>query len=356
MEKFKPNLIPNNPKDNSFNIHEAIEKKGGYHEYIITLKKDGVRTQFLNGDVLSRALKSPGSNTIKEIYGKFAQIFKELNISLDGEFYSHGMKFNAIFRFYSKSDVTTEEYKAQLQKEYSKNPEKFKKDYDFLDIPFLTTWHESLKIHIFDGIVLDRPDLLGYEERMEEIKKRIFSQRIPNFHNHFVFTLNHAVNSKDELNELYEKSLLMGYEGLVLTHREHQYKMGRNTLNESTILKMKDDAIEFDAVVLDVVEATSVKDGVEKTINELGRSVTSKKKGDRENSGIAKGFKVQYIDDNGTCLGTFTVSLRGFDNETRKSMFLNKAAFIGKHFTYTGMHAVKDFPRHAFFKNWRDEK
>ena len=356
MKTFKPNLIPNTPKDGSFDITKAVEKNGGMQNYIVTLKKDGIRMQFIDKKVLSRALEPMRSKTIIEKYSKFAEIFDELKISVDGEFYSHGMKFNAIFRFFSKSSVLTDEYKAQLLKELTKNPAKFKKDYDGLDIEFLTTWHKSLKVHIFDGTVLDRPDLVGYRERMQEIKRRISLARIPDFNDLFEYSIFYRGLDISVLNYVYQTALNNGYEGLVLTHVDHQYKFGRNSLKEGTILKMKDDAIEFDGVVLDVEEATSVKDGVEKTTNELGRSVTSKKKGDRVNSGIAKGFLVEYTDCHGVVLGTFTVSLKGFDHEERKAMFLNKTDFIGRHFTYTGMNAVKDFPRHAYFKNWRDAK
>jgi hypothetical protein len=37
-------------------------------------------------------------------------------------------------------------------------------------------------------------------------------------------------------------------------------------------------------------------------------------------------------------------------------MLENKEEFIGRHFMYTAMKPVKDLPRHAYFKNWRDEK
>jgi len=104
---------------------------------------------------------------------------------------------------------------------------------------------------------------------------------------------------------------------------------------------MKNDGLEYDGVIIDVVEATSVKEGVEKTTNELGRSVTSKKKDDREASGIAKGFVTAFLNDAGEHVGDFTVSLKGFDNKTRKEMFLYKEDLIGKHFKYTAMKAVK---------------
>lgn len=219
----------------------------------------------------------------------------------------------------------------------------------------MTKFHDDLQIHIFDGFLTDASEIQGYEKRIKEIQKRIIDSGVWN-NIHFRFQNQFEAKDKEDLERIYSLALEKGYEGLVLTHKDHKYKFGRNTLKEGTLLKMKDDSIEYDAVVIDVAEASSVKEGTEKTTNNLGRSVTSKKIGDREASGIAKGFKVAYLTEDGTCLGIFTVCLRGYTNEERKDLFTNKAKYIGKHFVYTGMKPVKDFPRHAYFSHWRDTK
>ena len=356
LKKFKPNLIPNNPKDGSFDIEKALNKNGGCENYIALLKKDGARLEVIDEKLLSRSLKEPSSDLVKDKFEGLVALCHDLKIVLEGEFYAHGFKFNTIMRFFSKSDVTTTKYRQELEKEFSKNPNKFAKDYDSHSIEFLTQFHDELKFWLFDGYVLDRPDLVGYAERMEEIISRLSSSTENLALNHIVFPEFMYFNNTENLNELFQLSLSEGYEGLVLVHKDHKYKFGRNSLNEGTLLKIKNDDLEYDGVVIDVVEATSVKDGVEKTTNELGRSVTSKKKDDREASGIAKGLVTSFINDKGEDLGTFTVSLKGFDNEQRKEMFINKDQFIGNHFKYKAMTPVKDFPRHAFFDCWRDEK
>jgi hypothetical protein len=109
--------------------------------------------------------------------------------------------------------------------------------------------------------------------------------------------------------------------------------------------------LEYDGVVIDILQATSIKDGVERTTNELGRSVTSKKKDDREASGLAKGFVVEYEG-----LGTFTVGLKGFSNEAKRKLLKNKSQYIGRHLKYKAMAPVLNFPRHAYFDCWRDSK
>jgi len=355
LKVFRPNLIPNNPKDGSFDLDKVIMKNGDYDQYYINKKKDGVRLQLLDGLVLSRALKVPGSKLVIERFQDIAIELKRLNIAVDGEFYMHGIKFNSIFRFFTKENVESIDYHTELVKAFRKDPEKFRKDYDSLSIDFLTNFHLELQIHIFDGLVLDRTDLVGYEERMSEIRKRMKeSGLIKNIY--IEMTPPYMVVSKERLQDLYEEALEEGYEGLVLTHRNHEYKFGRNSLTQGTLLKMKDDALEYDAVVLNVLEGTSIKEGIETTVDKLGYSETSKKKDDRELSGLAKGFLVSYTKEDGTNLGEFIVGLNGFDNEAKRELLINKENYIGRHFTYTAMVPVKDFPRHAFFKNWRDEK
>lgn len=352
-KKFKPNLIENAPKDGSFTkeMREAlISKHGGIEKYIILRKKDGCRMEFGAGlSILTRSLKPVRSALVNLRFNRFQQVCISLNILVEGEFYAHGMKFNEIFRFFSKSDVTKPEYTTELTKMLTKNPKAFEDKYRGRDIEFLTTFHKDLEFWMFDGIVLDRPDLIGYQERMKEITSRLQAYDLAEMC--VVEPEILPIKSFEELYEKYDLALASGWEGLVLTHEKHPYKYGRSTLKSGTLLKLKDDTLEYDGVVLDVPESTVVKEGVEKTINELGRSVTSKKKGDRVPSGLAKGFTVQFKD-----VGTFPVGLSGFDNEAKKELLENKEKYIGRHFRYTGMLPVKDFPRHAYFESWRDEK
>ena len=353
IKKFKPNLIPNNPKDGSFTKefrNAIIEKNGGIGEYLATYKKDGCRLQLgLGPEILTRSLKTPQSVLVKQRFSELNALCAELGIAIDGEFYMHGLKFNEVFRFFSNTDVTRPEVRLQLEKELAKNPNKFHKDYDGRSIDFLTTFHDELKFWLFDGIVLDRPDLVGFEERMEEIFSRLSKHPLNELP--IVIDSFTKFETTEQLDKLFDMVLSRGWEGLVLTHKDHQYKFGRNTIKQGTILKLKDDNREYDGIVLDVEEATQVIEGTAKTVNELGNSKTSKKKGDREPSGLAKGFVVQFEN-----LGTFTVGLRGFDNEAKRELLVNKQNYIGRHFKYSGMPPVKDFPRSVYFDTWRDEK
>jgi hypothetical protein len=355
LKEFKPNLIPNNLKSEVTDFDKIILKNGGYSKYCILKKKDGCRVELIDGEVLTRALKSPGSQLVIDRFKPIAEEFKKLNILVEGEFYMHGLKFNSIFRFFSKENVESPKYRLELEKALKKDPEKFLKEYETTNINFLTEFHTDLKLHIFDCIILDRPDLTGFFERIYEMIRRVMSSHLYESTS-IVLPILEEIHSKEHLETVYQKSLEEGYEGLVLVHQNHEYKFGRNSLNQGTLLKMKEDSLEYDGIIVDVLEGTSVKDGVETTVDNLGYSETSKKKDDRELSGLAKGFLTAYYNESGDYVGEFIVGLNGFDNTQKRYLLENKDQFIGRDFKYTGMKPVKDFPRHAFFQEWRDEK
>lgn len=352
--KYKPNLIKDIPKDGSVSrqdVYDLITKNGGLENYIAFKKKDGCRLAAGVKDTLvTRSLKPVKSILVNKRFAEFNALCQKLNIIVDGEFYMHGLKFNEINRFFTKRDVTDPEYRTELENLFIKRPETFTNKYRGKGIPFLTTFHKELKFWAFDFIILDRPDLVGFEERWIEGNKRIMTASLEILHN-IVMPTRMVMSTFENMELSYQSVLDLGWEGLVLTRRNHAYKCGRSTYLSGEIIKLKDDMNEYDGLVLDVAEATEVKEGVAKTTNELGRSVTSKKKGDRKPSGLAKGFLINFEG-----IGTFPVGLRGFDNIAKKELLDNKEKYIGRHFKYTGMKPIKDFPRHAYFDTWRDEK
>jgi hypothetical protein len=91
--------------------------------------------------------------------------------------------------------------------------------------------------------------------------------------------------------------------------------MGRHSLNSGMAYKIKEDNLQFDGVILSLEEGTEVIEGVDKKINELGRSVTSKLK-NTVPSGLCKGFKVLMDDGN-----ELTVSLKDYPHPERRAAF-----------------------------------
>ncbi|UXQ88843.1 DNA ligase [Tenacibaculum phage Larrie] len=363
-QTFKPNLIPNNPKDGSMTperIAEIVEKNGGAEKYYASIKRDGVRLEFgLKEYICSRTLKKIANIQLQERFKEFNELCLKLGIIVDAEFYAHGLKLNEILRFSSTIDLLDDKYKESLKKEFKKSPDRFIEEYGGRTVEFLTTFHKNLKAYIFDVYIVDEEfKNAGFEDRLKEMYSRLskYSDEVlgqeetikilkyielPEFE---------SIESSSEIPELFNLALSNGYEGIVLSKKDRVYKHGRHTLKNAGFLKMKDDNKEYDGVVLDVIEGTEVIEGAEKKTNELGRSVTSKKKDDRRPSGKASGFEVAFEDK-----GTFKVSLKGFTDDMKRELLENKEAYIGRHFKYSAMKPNKKFPISAYFKTWRDEK
>ena len=87
-----------------------------------------------------------------------------------------------------------------------------------------------------------------------------------------------------------------------------------------------------------------------KTINELGRSVTSKRQGDRVLIEKASAFKVLYEGKE------LKVTLAMTDEE-KEEVWKNQKKYIGRWIEYKGMLVgAKDVPRHPVFVRYRSDK
>jgi len=158
-----------------------------------------------------------------------------------------------------------------------------------------------------------------------------------------------AVNNVPEVYALYENALAWGCDGLILRSLQGKYKFGRGTIKEGLIFKMKPFRT-FDAKIIGVIQGTEVREGAEKKINELGRSVTSKKKDDRVLIDRACDFVVLYEGKE------LKVSI-AMTNEEKTEVWKNKEKYIGRWIEYKGMLVgAKDLPRHPGFVRFRDDK
>jgi DNA ligase-1 len=153
----------------------------------------------------------------------------------------------------------------------------------------------------------------------------------------------------EAVNTYYEEALNWGCDGLILRDPNGKYKFGRGTVKEGLIYKMKPFQT-FDAKIIDVIQATEVREGAEKKINELGRSVTSKKKDDRVLIEKASAFVVLYE-------GKELKVTIAMTDEEKTEVWKNKEKYIGKCIEYKGMLVgAKELPRHPVFLRFREDK
>ena len=106
----------------------------------------------------------------------------------------------------------------------------------------------------------------------------------------------------------------------------------------------------FDAKICAVIQSTEAREGSEKKTNELGRSVTSKKKDDRVAIEKASAFLVYYNEL------PLKVTIAMTD-EQKCQVWTNQNDYIGSTIEYKGMLVgSKDRPRHPVFVRFREDK
>lgn len=301
--KFKPVLAPN----------ESVDLSTVKYPLLASHKLDGIRCLILKGEILSRSLKPIQNKQLKERLEPLRKLSEDNDIILDGEIYSPELSFQEITHFVMTQDLEDE---------------------------VLPT---HLKFFCFDMITA-----VGAEEWFE--LRLDHAEGLISLYQDIATVVNHTkVNSKEEVENLFEKALEYGCEGLMLRNPEGKYKYGRGTIKEGLIYKVKP-FVTFDAQITDVVQSTEVREGAEKKINELGRSVTSKKKDDRVLIEKASAFWVLYEGK------PLKVTLAMTDEE-KSRVWATRTQQIGKWIEYKGMLiGSKDLPRHPVMLRYREDK
>lgn len=301
---FKPLLAPN----------EEVDLKLLQYPLIASTKIDGIRLIVKNGELITRSLKPIMSNAIKERFSFLAKYTKDNSIILDGELYSPSLTF-------SELSGQCRAFDAEIA--------------------------DDICFHCFDVLPALYQQITHnvYQERVEEIL--VHEKRINN--EYFKLVSKKLVNSKDEVEAYFEEVLEQGFEGLILRNPKGAYKFGRATVKENNIFKVKP-FVTFDAKIIDVIQATVVREGAEKKTNELGRSVTSKKQADRVLIEKAAAFTVLYK-------GKELKVTIAMTNEEKEEIWKNRKKYIGRWVEYKGMLVgAKDLPRHPTTIRFRPDK
>jgi DNA ligase-1 len=332
---FKPMLAPNEkasfePTDNKKKYYMGNVK----FPALSSNKLDGIRCLFIDGEILSRSLKPIVNSQLREKFEPLAKYSKEHNIILDGEIYCDEIPFNLISSCVMTQDVND-------KKAITKWTE-LCEDYDVSVSRVDAMSH--LKFHCFD--VVSQGNLEeSFIDRIKELEKIL--KLYPS-----LMAMVKQVLSTDltDIKNHFERALESGQEGLIIKSLEGKYKCGRGTIKEGLIYKVKP-FVDIDAVIVGVKQGTKVDPNAEKKVNELGRSVTSKKKGDRILVEMVSDF---YVDYEGHEL---KVSCSSMSHKDREKYWKIKDELIGKMIEYKGMLiGSKDVPRHPVFLRFREDK
>lgn len=301
-KQFKPFLAPND----LLTVEEA--NKLNPDDYFIQRKIDGLRGTTIGSGIKTRSLKEFPNRALPENLSGLIERGLELGIYLDGEFDSESTSFNELSGILRSFDKP---------------------------LP------DDLVFKVFDHYDPSLPDL-GGEERHSILED--YCKGIPNVE------VVENLPWPDSFEDLFEQVLLEGYEGLMVKHRTAPYKFGRATYKQGSIFKMKPYET-FDSKVIGFVQATVVDPNAEKKTNELGRSETSRKKGDRI---PIESCAALWVNHNGFEL---KVSLASLSHEKRKEVWDQREEIRGKYIEYKGMViGSKDLPRHPMFVRPRPDK
>ena len=304
MKKFKPFLAPN----------KIIDIQKLTYPLLASFKLDGIRCIIKDGEMFSRSLKSIPNVKLHEKFRRlkeFTRTEPRLKPLLDGELLARSITFNELSGTVRALDR---------------------------EVP------EDMYFYLFDSVINDK-----YDTKFLERTKQ-FTRLKSMYPDLIKIVEQKLVHTAEEAEAYFQEALLFGCDGLILHSLDGKYKCGRGTINEGIIYKMKP-YLTFDAQIIDVIQSTKVNPNAEKKINELGRSVTSKKKEDRILINRACDFVVMHEGKS-----ELKVSI-AMTNEEKEFVWNNREVFIGRYIEYKGlMVGAKDLPRHPVYLRMRDDK
>ena len=142
-----------------------------------------------------------------------------------------------------------------------------------------------------------------------------------------------------------DECLEFGYEGLILRDPNSPYKLGRSTMKEGYLLKLKR-FVDAEATVIGFEER--MHNGNEATTNELGRTKRSSHQSGKTGRGDLGALQVRFGDVEFS-IGT------GFTDSDRAEIWDDQGNYRGRlvKFKYFAI-GIKEAPRHPVFLGWRD--
>lgn len=162
----------------------------------------------------------------------------------------------------------------------------------------------------------------------------------------FLRPLTHRlVNNTDELLAAEQRILSLGYEGVILRDPRCAYKLGRSTLKEQGMLKLKRFS-DSEAVVLDIVE--EMHNANDAAPDERGYTKRSSAKSGKQGKGRMGALVVRDVHSD----VKFQIG-SGFTEQERMALWSTSP--VGRIVRYKFFEVgVKDAPRHPVFIGFRD--
>lgn len=152
------------------------------------------------------------------------------------------------------------------------------------------------------------------------------------------------VEHPDDLFQLEEEKLDLGYEGLILRDPEGRYKEGRSTLKENILLKLKR-FVDSESLVIGFEER--MHNANDKTLVKNGKAVRNNCADGLVGLGTLGALRVRWNEIE------FNIG-SGFDAAEAQEIWDNQHKYLGRWCTFKYFaHGMIDAPRHPVFKSWR---
>lgn len=195
---------------------------------------------------------------------------------------------------------------------------------------------DDVRLFVFDHVEAPHD---GYGKRWDRVHEKLPSKIVR--HRQMV------IDSHDALLEYEALCLEQGYEGLILRDPHAPYKMGRSTVKEGYLLKLKR-FMDAEAEVIGFEER--MHNGNAATVSELGRTKRSSHKAGKSGRGDLGALICRFegVEFN---VGT------GFSDDERQRIWDDQAGHLGRivKFKYFPV-GIKEAPRHPVFLGWRDTR
>lgn len=177
---------------------------------------------------------------------------------------------------------------------------------------------------------------------------RLRSRRLTKKHRVIVLEQEY-IETLDDLLAYESNALSQGYEGLILRNLDAPYKMGRSTVREGYLLKLKRFS---DAEALVVGFEERMRNDNEAFTDELGRTKRSSHKENKVGRGDLGALVCRTLEGN----AVFSIGT-GFTDEERKALWEASSSLVGRIVKYKFFDiGGYEVPRHPVFLGFRDKK
>lgn len=210
--------------------------------------------------------------------------------------------------------------------------------------------YPEFSYYVFDDIT--HPEV-PYNLRLYDVEMRC--QQLPESEAAYVFDLDWIpLTNANQILDAEVQWLSKGFEGVMLRDPNAQYKYGRSTVKEQTLIKLK----RFEDGEAQIIGYEPLYHNENpKTRDLLGLAERSDHKAGKKQAETLGNLLVRHEGEGGRAgFGEFAIG-SGFDQSLRENIWNHRAEYLGRRvsFKYQAI-GIKDKPRFPIFKGFRDQE